>query len=117
MAVLDISGHYAAFHNQETVTVTFKRAAGDTPATVQSAQRGRIFSRSEARRLGAALMTDSLSFFIPRDELIDDQAAETMEPGDTITDASASVYRVLSVSEIALGQHVSGYRCQVREHR
>lgn len=113
MADIDVSNDYQFFDNTEAVTLTLKRFAGDTTVSIASALRGRT-SRDEPIRSGAALMRDSLSFFLPGDEVT---SSNEVEPGDTVTDASANIFTIKSVGRVEMGGSMSGYRCPVTPER
>lgn len=114
---LDITNDYLIFDNTEAITLTLKRNAGNLTVTASNALRGRVPIRTEPTRFSGALATDTLSFFIPHDQIVEDRAGESPEVGDTITDGSSNVYTIESASQVAMATSVSGWRCIVNPER
>jgi len=114
---IDITDDYLIFDNSEAVTLTMSRKPSDKTATLSNALRGRVPSLNEPRRFAGGLMTGKLTFFLPADQITEDQAAESPQPGDTITDGSSNVYTIETLSQISMSNSVSGYRCIVTPER
>jgi len=115
MPTIDISNDYQYFDNIEAVTLTLERNAGDTTVAITKALRG-AKSTAELSRMGARFATDSLTFFLPGNEV---GSSNNVEPGDTITDGASTpvVYTILDVSRVEAGSILSGYKCSVTPER
>ena len=102
---LDLSGDMSLADNAKTVTLTTKRAVGDTQIEVVGALK-RSLTRPHETFAGLILQGDEVIWNLPNDQL---DGAE-IEPGDTITDDALSaidsqsvIWTVLSVSNLSLG--------------
>jgi hypothetical protein len=109
MAVtVDISDDFLFFDNFESVTVTLKRTS-NLSATIANALRGAL-SRSELNALGVMLPETVATWFIPYDQLIEDQSGQEMREGDTIAPSGES-WHVKSVKVVGAGGSISGWNC------
>lgn len=91
--------------NNQTVTVTVKRSAGDTQIEVAGALK-RALNRPQESFSGVVLQGNELVWNIPNEGLSGDE----IEPGDTITedaiadiDANSVVWTVLTVAKLTFG--------------
>tara|TARA_R100000808_G_scaffold1984_1_gene8411 strand:+ start:2327 stop:2665 length:339 start_codon:yes stop_codon:yes gene_type:complete len=112
MPNIDITDDFAIFDNTEAGTLTIRLAAGDSTIAITNALRSPL-STVENGRMGGMFETDRLSFFFPAGE-----ATTRPSPGDAFTVTSSSVvYTIENVSDVAFGNSVSGYSCQVTPER
>ena len=101
---IDVTTDYLIFDNTEAVTVTLKRAAGDTARSVTSALQ-RAVTRNDSQTAGVQIGSDSTVWHIANDELT---SGDAIKEGDTITDAASVVWTVKGVS---FGTFETRWRC------
>jgi hypothetical protein len=106
---LNINNDSTLADGVETVTVTLKRAEGETEITVPGALR-RGLVRPHETYSGVALQGEELVWNIPHEPLDD----ASLQRGDTIADAADSVWTILSASLLTLGTR---WRCVCRKEQ
>lgn len=96
---VDISGHYAFFHNGETVTLTRVRAGTSADTTIHNATDAPV-SYSQAMALGAGFVGDKQrSFSLNATEV----GSSGIEVDDVLTDADNAKWRIKSAVKKTLG--------------
>lgn len=106
---LDIDNDISLADGSESVTVTLKRADGDTALAVVGALR-RVLDRSYQSFGGVALIGDELVWNVPDNQL----AGAELQRGDTITDAASISWTILAAEKLTIATR---WRCLCRKEQ
>ena len=106
---LDIGHDMSLADGSETVTVTLKRAGGETAIEVAGALR-RALGQPHQLFGGIALEGNEVVWNVPASPL----GGDDLRRGDTITDAQAIAWTILAAAKLTLGTR---WRCICRKEQ
>ena len=104
---LDLAADASLADGSETVTVTLKRAEGETQISVAGALR-RALGRPHAFYAGMVIQGDEVVWNVPHQPL----AGADLRRGDTVAEAGGTVWTILSAARLTLGTR---WRCVCRK--